>query len=162
MEDKSYKVLFVCTGNICRSPTAEGIMANLLKKENLEEKIKIDSAGTHGWHKGEMPDFRSVSCAKGFGVDISKLKSRPVESRDFNEFDLIVAMDEKNMYDLSRLSPHQEETASIHKLLEFASQYGEDVPDPYYRDNFDYVFEMIQNACENLLAHLKSMLDESR
>ncbi|MFV0626013.1 MAG: low molecular weight protein-tyrosine-phosphatase [Alphaproteobacteria bacterium] len=155
MENRKYRILFVCTGNICRSPTAEGIMKDLLKKHSLEKQIEVDSAGTHGWHKGEQPDFRSVACARGFGIDISKLKSRPLVDKDFSDFDLIIAMDNKNINDLCRFASKSEVTSQIHKLLEYAPTYGEDVPDPYYKDNFDYVYEMIESACENLLQDIK-------
>lgn len=150
-----YKVLFVCTGNICRSPTAEGIMRDLVKKHGVEDKIYVDSAGISGWYEGEKPDNRSIACAKSFGVDISQLRSRPLLDSDFTEFDLILGMDNRNMTALETIGSKTEVTAKIDRLLSYASKYGDSVPDPYYADNFDYVFEMITVACENLINYIK-------
>lgn len=149
-----YKILFVCLGNICRSPTAEGIMKSLVKEKDLEDKIYIDSAGISSWHKGESPDFRSVSCAKSFGIDISCQKSRPLTDKDFTEFDLILGMDEQNFAELKLRSNNVKTTAKIDKLLSYAPSYGSNVPDPYYNNGFDRVFEMIAVACDNLLEEL--------
>ncbi|MDR1026329.1 MAG: low molecular weight phosphotyrosine protein phosphatase [Lactobacillus sp.] len=157
-----YKILFVCTGNICRSPTAEGIMQSLIKNEGLEDKIKIDSAGTHGWHNGEGADLRAVHCAKGFGIDLTYICSRPLVLDDFDSFDLILIMDEANKRDIgniiTRSSNHDDILArldKVHKILEYAPDWGEDVPDPYYNDRFDEVFMMLQDACQNVLEEVK-------
>lgn len=158
MKNKKHRLLFVCTGNICRSPTAEGVMRSLLRQHHLEDKIEVDSAGTHGWHKGEAPDMRSVACARSFGVDLRDLKSRPIREEDFSNFDTVIVMDGKNMSDLKFFTQGLEVKSKIYKLLDFAPSYGEDVPDPYYKDNFDYVFEMIQVACENLLEELEKTI----
>ncbi len=136
-------------------------MRNLLKQHSLENKIEIDSAGTHGWHKGEAPDMRSVACAKSFGVDIRDLKSRPIKEEDFSNFDTIIVMDNKNMSDLKGFAQGPDVKSKIYKLLDFAPSYGEDVPDPYYKNNFDYVFEMIQTACENLLEVLEKEINQT-
>lgn len=146
-----YKVLFVCLGNICRSPTAEGIMKHLIKEKGLEDKIYIDSAGISAWHKGESPDSRSVACAYKFGIDISSQQSRPLVSEDFTNFDLILGMDDKNMSELTSISKVVKTTAKVDRILKYAPGYGENVPDPYYNNGFDRVFEMVSIACENLL-----------
>ena len=149
-----YNILFVCLGNICRSPTAEGLMRDLVKEEGLSDKIYIDSAGISGWHEGEAPDTRAVACARSFGTDISDLRSRQVDSEDFAKFDLILGMDNQNMLKLNEISRNTISTAKIGRLLDYAPSYGKDVPDPYYNNSFDYVYEIISVACENLLASL--------
>lgn len=150
-----YKILFVCLGNICRSPTAEGIMRKLIKDAGLENEISVDSAGISSYHQGDRPDSRSIECAERHGIDIRDLRSRPVRADDFAEFDLILGMDDGNIEDLLLKRPEGDERyakASIKKLLEYAPQYGENVPDPYYHNGFDRVFEMMEVACQNLLS----------
>lgn len=154
-----YKLLFVCTGNICRSPTAEGIMRRLVKEQGLEDEISVDSAGTSSYHSGDAPDKRSVICAAEHGVDIRNLRSRPVRAEDFAEFDLILAMDYMNIYDLEYRRPHGDDCyshAQVELILKYAPEYGREVPDPYYHNGFDRVFEMLETACQNLLAELKN------
>lgn len=152
-----YKILFVCTGNICRSPTAEGIMTSLIKNEGLEDKIWVDSAGTHGWHQGEPPDTRSIHCAKGFGIDLTFICSRPMTPNDFKDFDLILVMDEANCQEIKHTFKGQD-YSKVKKLLSYAPGWGTDVPDPYYNNGFDRVFMMIEDACHNLLDELKQKL----
>lgn len=156
-----YKVLFVCTGNICRSPTAEGIMKNLVKEAGLADKIYTDSAGTSSWHSGDCPDIRSIACAENHGLDLRDLRSRPVSAEDFAEFDLILGMDNSNIYNLETKRPHGDDRylkAKVKKLLEYAPEYGTDVPDPYYHNGFEKVFEMIEKSCERLLEEIKQKL----
>lgn len=155
-----YKILFVCTGNICRSPTADGYMKKIVKEAGLNNKIYVDSAATSSYHQGDAPDMRSVECALQHGLDIRSLRSRPVRAEDFAEFDLILAMDSQNIWNLDIKRPHGDERynhAIVKKLLEYAPAYGEDIPDPYYgNDGFENVYQMISAACDNLLEELKA------
>jgi low molecular weight protein-tyrosine phosphatase len=146
-------VLFVCTGNICRSPTAEGIFRKLVADSGLSGSIAADSAGTHGYHVGEPPDPRSTEAAAARGYDLSALRARRIERADFARFDLLVAMDRGHLAILSRMA----EPPSAHKLklmMSYASGFGEeDVPDPYYggpRD-FERVLDMLEDAARGLL-----------
>ena len=157
-----YKLLFVCTGNICRSPTAEGIMRRLIQEQGLEDKIMVDSAGTSAYHSGDAPDSRAISCAFAHGLDITMLRSRPLRADDFAEFDLILAMDDNNVWNLEQKRPYGDaryQKAVVKKILEYAPEYGENVPDPYYHNGFDRVFEMIETACGRLLAEITKAQD---
>lgn len=152
-----YKILFVCHGNICRSPTAEGIMRKLVSDAGLDTEISVDSAGISSYHQGDMPDLRSVECAERHGLNLRHLRSRPVRAEDFAEFDLILGMDDNNIEDLSWRRPEGDkryDKALVKKLLEYAPEYGENVPDPYYHNGFEQVFEMMETACKNLLKEL--------
>lgn len=157
-----YKILFVCTGNICRSPTADGYMQKIVRDAGLENCIEIDSAGTSSYHHGEEPDIRAVECALNHGVDIRDLRSRPVRAEDFAEFDLILAMDSQNIWNLDMKRPQGDiryERAEVKKLLEYAPELGENIPDPYYGNNgFERVYQMIAKACDNLLKEIKNKL----
>lgn len=149
-----HKILFVCTGNICRSPTAEGIMRQMIKNRRLEDKIFVDSAGISSYHSGDAPDGRSVICAAQHGVDIRDLRSRPISREDFMKYDLILAMDKRNYEDLIYLRPQGDERynhAKIELILRYAPEYGQEVPDPYYHNGFDKVYEMLETACQNVL-----------
>ncbi len=150
-----YKILFVCMGNICRSPTAEGVMQKLINEAGLAESIQVDSAGTASYHQGDRPDWRTIECADNHGIDLRNLRSRPVQAEDSFEFDLILAMDDNNLADLHWRRPEGDSRynkAAIKKLLDFAPEYGENVPDPYYENGFERVFTMIETACKNLLS----------
>ncbi|MBF0373160.1 MAG: low molecular weight phosphotyrosine protein phosphatase [Alphaproteobacteria bacterium] len=153
------KVLFVCTGNICRSPSAEGVFRALLKAEGLTG-IETDSAGTHGYHIGEPPDPRSCQAALARGVDLRPLRARQVEARDFRDFDLVVAMDRGHLAHLEKLCP----PAERHRLalfMTFAPGHGtRDVPDPYYGagDGFERVLDLIEAGSRGLIAHLRERL----
>lgn len=147
------KILFVCLGNICRSPTAHGVFEAKLAREGLSNSVVVDSAGTGAWHSGHSPDHRAQEAAKKRGYDLSHIKARPVEIEDFECFDYLLAMDKKNLDDLLAQSPE----AYKDKIKLFLS-YGQDsklleVPDPYYGGikGFDIVFELVENACEGLL-----------
>ncbi len=158
---RQMRLLFVCTGNICRSPTAEAVMRKLVEEAGLQGVIFVDSAGTSSYHCGDAPDQRSCDCAAKFGVDLGDLRSRPVRAEDFAAFDLILAMDGQNVWNLEQKRPQGDPRyakAQVQKLLTYAPEYGEDVPDPYYRDGFDRVFLMIETACRNLLAELQTKL----
>jgi len=143
-------LLFVCLGNICRSPTAEAIFRVQAKGRGLE----IDSAGTSGWHDGNPSDPRASAEAARRGIDMSYIRSRKVVAEDFARFDLIVAMDAQNMRDLKAVQPKGSK-ARLVKLLDYAPELGiSDVPDPYYEDNFPEVLDMIELACGRLLQRL--------
>jgi protein-tyrosine phosphatase len=150
---RARRVLFVCTGNICRSPTAEGVFRKLVADARLSEAIVADSAGTHGYHVGEPPDPRAQEAAAARGYDLSALRARRIERADFQRFDLIVAMDRGHLAILSGLA----EPSSAPKLklmMSYASGYGDrDVPDPYYGDpqDFERVLDMLEDAARGLL-----------
>ena len=145
--------LFVCTGNICRSPTAEAVFRYLLeRKTEKAELVNIDSAGTSAWHEGSPPDKRAQKAAKKRGYDMSKLISRPVTKRDFVQFDLLIAMDCSHFQWLMNARP-QSNTAEIRKLLEFGNSNLQEVPDPYYgaKEQFEYVLDLIEDASQGLI-----------
>ena len=143
-------VLFVCTGNICRSPTAEGVLRHLAAEEGIE--LRIASAGIGDWHVGAPPDERAQHHAKGRGYDLSTLRARQVRPSDFAEFDLILAMDRSHLRALERMAPRGER----HKLRLFVA--GRDVPDPYYGgpEGFEQVLDLVEAACRDLLRELKA------
>lgn len=150
------KVLFVCLGNICRSPTAHGVFAKLINDRGLGHCIEVDSAGTARWHEGKSPDERSIAAANGRGVDISLLKARQVNLNDFDEYDYIVAMDEDNLQNLQALAPLNCH-AEMSLFLRYDDQLNEsDVPDPYYGgdDGFNTVLDLVTAASDALLIHI--------
>ncbi len=161
MAEAPVRLLFVCLGNICRSPTAEGVMRSLIAREGLEDEIETDSAGTGGWHIGSAPDARASASAAGHGVTLEG-RARQVRAEDFERFGLILAMDSENLRDLRTLAHGPGEEARVRLLREFdpeAAAAGElDVPDPYYGapGGFDEVFEMVSAACEGLLAEIRA------
>ncbi len=148
------KILFVCLGNICRSPMAETIMKDLVEKAGLTDQFYIDSAGIIGYHAGESADPRMRSFAFQKGYHITSI-SRPVKEDDFREFDMIIGMDEKNMEDLREKAPY-DSTAELHQMTEFCTSHPDDfyVPDPYYGGaaGFTHVIELLEDACAGLLA----------
>lgn len=150
-------VVFVCMGNICRSPTAEGVFRALVERENLAGEIAIDSAGTHAYHVGEPPDSRSQAAARQRGVDLSGQRARKAVAADFKHFDYVLAMDPDNHAMLASLCPGGEEHR-LRLFLEFAPEAGRsDVPDPYYGGGrgFDEVLDLIEQASEGLLADIR-------
>ncbi len=152
------KVLFVCLGNICRSPTAEGVFRALVEREGLADRIAVESAGTGNWHVGEPPDGRAVKAAKRRGIDLSAIRAREATRDDFARFDYVVAMDSDNRAVLKRLSPPGERHR-LHLFLDFAEGLeGRDVPDPFYGggDGFEAVLDMIERAAAGLLAHIRA------
>ena len=151
------RVLFVCLGNICRSPTAHGLFESLVKAKGLAEQIHIDSCGTGGWHIGESPDKRATAHARKRGYDLSHLRARQVQSNDFYEFDYILAMDEANLRELDLLCP--KDAKVIPQLFLSFGDYSEtEVPDPYYggERGFEHVLDLVESACEGLLEDILS------
>jgi protein-tyrosine phosphatase len=151
------KILFVCLGNICRSPTAEVVFRALAAREAPELTVEIDSAGTAGYHVGEAPDRRTCEAASRRGYDLSALRARMVEDRDFEYFDLILAMDRENLRALERRAPVGARER-LRLFLEFAPEAGvSEVPDPYYGgpNGFEDVLDLIEAASRGLIAHLR-------
>ncbi len=151
------KILFVCMGNICRSPTAEAVFRHYVEQAGLGEQIHIDSAGTHDYHVGEAPDRRARQAAQQRGYDMSALRGRQVGPEDFSRFDYVLAMDRSNLANLERLRPPGAQSF-LGLFLDFARSHAErEVPDPYYggADGFEYVLNMVEDAAEGLLIHLR-------
>ena len=156
----SYGILFVCMGNICRSPTAEGVFRKTASAESLGIALEIDSAGTHAYHVGEPPDPRARRAAETRGVDLSRKRARRVSVEDFARFDLVLAMDELNRAVLLELCPI-EYRERVRLFLEFAPQVGRrDVPDPYYggSNGFEYVLDLVEEGSLGLLEHVRQTL----
>jgi protein-tyrosine phosphatase len=155
------RLLFVCMGNICRSPTAEAVMRGLVVREGLQDQIEIDSAGTGGWHVGHPPDRRSTAAAKARGI-VMEGAARQVTAADFDTYDLLLAADEDNVAGLRALAPDEDSAAKIHLLREYdpAAVAAGDlaIPDPYYGgpDGFEHVIDLIETACEGLLETLRT------
>lgn len=154
-------VCFVCLGNICRSPTAEGIFIHLVKERGLTHRIAIDSAGTAAYHVGEKADSRSRSTARGHGIELPS-RARKFESSDFARFDYVVAMDHSNRSNLLAIAPSEEAKNKVVLLRKYDPQAGDDasVPDPYYggEQGFEDVFAMCMRSCTELLAEIESEL----
>ncbi len=156
---KKYSVLFVCTGNICRSPTADGVMREKVIGQGLAAWVVVDSAGTHDFHVGEPPDIRSQKHALKRGYDMASLRARLVQPDDFEKFDWILAMDSGHMEILKYLCPTQYRD-KLHFFTEFYSRKGSrDVPDPYYGDanGFEHVLDLVEDGCDGLLRQLKTL-----
>lgn len=152
----SIRVLFVCTGNICRSPTAQGIFEQLVTTANVQHRFEIDSAGISSYHTGEAPDPRTQKAALARGVDLSKQRARQIQLRDFYEFDWVVAMDTGHFEELQDQRP-DDASAEVIRLLDCCDVIAhKDVPDPYYgtASGFDRVFEICDAGCRALLSHL--------
>jgi protein-tyrosine phosphatase len=150
---KSASVLFICTGNICRSPTAEGVLRTLAQRRGVLDRLRVDSAGTHDYHVGEAPDARSIQHAARRGYDLKPLRARQVAPRDFADFGWILAMDRGHLRLLEAIAPPQDDTR-IGLFLEHSARWpGLDVPDPYYGggQGFETVLDMVEEASERLL-----------
>lgn len=155
--DERVSVLFVCLGNICRSPSAEAIFSRLVEKRGLADKVRIDSAGTGDWHVGASPDVRAVEAAKRRGYDLSQIRARQIGENDCLDHDYVIVMDEHNLRTVQALCPD----AKVHRLLDFApDQKVRDVPDPYYGGDsgFDEVLDLIEEATQGLVAEIQTRL----
>lgn len=157
MKKNAVSVVFVCMGNICRSPTAEVVFRHYVESAGLSDHIVIDSAGTHDYHIGDAPDLRTQRAARQRGYDMAGLQGRQVGEEDFRHFDYVLAMDSANLSALERLAP-QGHDAEVRLFLEFARHHAErEVPDPYYggADGFERVLDMVEDAAEGLLRHIR-------
>jgi protein-tyrosine phosphatase len=153
------RVLFVCLGNICRSPLAEGVFTSLVEQAGLSDKFEIDSAGTGSWHVGERPDARAAMIAKEHGVDLDS-RARQVRAEDLQDFDFVIAMDRENLLNLERMASSSAGEADIHLLRAYdPDPDGHEVPDPYYGgvSGFENVYQIVARSCEGLLARLRSV-----
>ncbi|MBP5987207.1 MAG: low molecular weight phosphotyrosine protein phosphatase [Azonexus sp.] len=159
----SFRVLLVCMGNICRSPTAEGVLRHFIKINNLGDKVEVYSAGTHGYHVGEAPDSRTQRAASARGYNLSQLRARKVARQDLDYFDLILAMDKSNLDNLKRLaSPEQQDRIGL--FMDYSRNFDDDeVPDPYYGlgHGFDLVLDMVEDAALGLVEDIKKKLNRS-
>jgi protein-tyrosine phosphatase len=154
---ENVSILFICMGNICRSPTAEAVFRHYVDNAGLSEHILIDSAGTHDYHIGDSPDQRAQRSAMQRGYDMGKLRGRQVEEGDFRRFDYVLAMDRANLAILQRLAP-QGSDARASLFLEYARHHGErEVPDPYYggTDGFERVLDLVEDAAQGLLEAIR-------
>lgn len=150
------KVLFVCLGNICRSPMAEGVMRRLVEERGLEDDFVIDSAGTSGYHRGDLPDSRMRAHASRRGYHLTH-RSRRVQTEDFYDFDLIIGMDDNNIADLQKRAPSTETGKKIRRMTEYNTSFAADhIPDPYYGGDagFEHVIDLLEDACSGLLESL--------
>ncbi len=153
------KILFVCLGNICRSPSAEAVMQALIEKESLEHKISIDSAGITGYHAGDPADDRMQRHAIQRGFHLSSVSRQVQSPKDFNEFDYVIGMDNQNISDLQDLAQNQNHLAKISKMTDYCTRHNNtSVPDPYYGGaaGFELVLDILEDACEGLLEHIKN------
>lgn len=154
----SYSVLFVCLGNICRSPMAEAVFRDLVRREGLEARITVDSAGTGDWHVGHPPHEGTRKLLDRNGISYAGMKARQIAKADGDRFDLIVAMDSRNERDV-REALGASARSEVIRFLSLLPERGlVDVPDPYYSGNFDEVYELVQAGCEKLLAYAKERM----
>jgi protein-tyrosine phosphatase len=161
---QTIRVLFVCLGNICRSPTAEGVMRMLVREAGFQDAIELDSAGTGAWHVGNPPDERATETARARGIALEGA-ARQVKATDFEDFDLILAMDGSNLADLRRMAPDGQAREKVRLLRKFDPASADqdpthplDVPDPYYGGSrgFEDVLDLVHAACEGLLAQIRA------
>lgn len=150
------RVLFVCLGNICRSPMAEAVFQNLVKKEGLADQFDIDSAGLGSWHIGKPPHHGTREILKRNNISDEGLVARKFIKEDLDQFDYIIAMDDENIAGINRLK-RENPRASVAKLMDFVTDAREsEVPDPYYTGNFEYVYSLVTEGCQELLNHIKA------
>lgn len=161
--NQQLSVLFVCMGNICRSPSAQGVFEVALLEAGLSEQVRVDSAGTHAYHVGEPPDSRSQKAAKARKIDISAQQARRVEDEDFELFDYVVVMDQENLKNLQARCPAERQDR-LHLFLDFTTEHkGEDVPDPYYggKRGFEQVLDLVEAASSGLVCELQRKLSDA-
>ncbi|MEZ5388068.1 MAG: low molecular weight protein-tyrosine-phosphatase [Prosthecobacter sp.] len=154
-----FRLLFVCLGNICRSPAAEGVMRTLVHSEGLSGHIAIQSAGTAGWHTGKLPDQRMRNAAQNRGCTLSS-RARQLTTRDLHEQDLILVMDRDNLRNARALTPESDFGAKIRLFCEFCSEHdAKEVPDPYYggEDGFEHVLDLLEDGCRGVLQHIREL-----
>lgn len=153
------KILFVCLGNICRSAAANGIMEDMVKQAGLQKLISVDSAGTYGGHRGELPDARMRAAAANRGYQLTH-RSRKIEEEDFYRFDMIIVMDDMNYENVARLAPERKYLEKVYRFVEFCSQHPQwsYVPDPYYegREGFELVLDLLEDGCANILKQVQN------
>lgn len=150
------KVLFVCLGNICRSPMAEAVFREMVKKEGIEDRFHIDSAGIGGWHEGKRPHSGTLQILEEKQISSEGIFARQIRKEDLKNFDYIVAMDSENLADIEEIEKDQGATAKIFRLLDLVPERKDkDIPDPYYTGNFDYVYTLVQEGCRALLEQIK-------
>ena len=162
MEQKDINLLFVCLGNICRSPAAEGIMKKMIEDEGLEDRVFVDSAGTSNWNEGNTPDERMRDHGSQRGYDFSSV-ARTFRSSDFNNFDYILVMDNNNYMNVKKLAKSEEDISKIHKMTDFSIESSNDhVPDPYYGgdDGFELVMDLLEDAIKGLLKEIKTKIKQ--
>lgn len=159
-----FRILLVCMGNICRSPTAEGVLRQFITRNKLEGDVEVDSAGTHGYHVGEAPDSRTQRAASARGYDLSQLRARKVAYQDLDYFDLILAMDKSNLDNLQRLAmPEQQKKLGL--FMDYARNFDDqEVPDPYYGlgYGFDLVLDMVEDASQGLIEDVRRRLERQK
>ena len=160
MPPEPFRLLFVCLGNICRSPAADGVMRDVVEKAGLSARIEIDSAGTEGWHSGKLPDQRMRQVASTRGITLDH-RARQFKAVDLERFDLILAMDRDNERNIRALDRENRHAAKIRLFCDFCTDHSErEVPDPYYGgpEGFEHVLDLIEDGCEGLLREVKSRL----
>ena len=158
------KILFVCLGNICRSPAAEGVMSSLIEKEGMSEFISVDSAGTLGYHIGEGADPRMKVHAEKRGYDLTSISRKFIPKKDFYEFDYIITMDSSNYKDIKKLDSGNKHKDKVFKMAQFIKKHNAaEVPDPYYEgpEGFEYVLDLIEDGCNEILHKVKDEIKQS-
>lgn len=154
------RVLFVCLGNICRSPTAEGVFRRLLEERGLAQRVEVDSCGTGDWHAGQAPDDRTCAAAARRGIDLSGLRARQLSVDDFSRFDYLLAMDHANLKEVQALAPAGAQ-AHVGLFLDFAGLTDAAVPDPYFggSEGFEEVLDLVEQGARGLLAEIEARLE---
>lgn len=155
-----FRLLFVCLGNICRSPAAEGVMRSLIEAKGFADRISIRSAGTGGWHAGKLPDQRMRTAAQNRGYDLSS-RARQVTENDLSDYDLVLVMDRQNLRDLKCFDRASQFDSKIRLFCDFCTDHQEtEVPDPYYggEQGFELVLDLLEDGCRGVLAHIRSAL----